>query len=164
MKRERLYIDGNNARFTRRDLTTVDMEIYGGETLEDLEPRRLFPLSGADRYITLLDGEQDEVAIIRDVDSLSEEGKKIILSCLEEYYRIPKVTAIKSITEKFGKITFTVMTDKGEHSFDVRNVVHSIKLVWGTRVLIRDNTDNRYEIPDLRRLDKRSRSLIDFYL
>ncbi|MBQ7170911.1 MAG: DUF1854 domain-containing protein [Clostridia bacterium] len=164
MKRERLYIDGNNARFTRRDLTIVDVELFSGETIEGVEPRRLFPLSGTDRYITLLDQDQDEVGIIRDINDLSEEGKKTILSCLDEYYRIPKITAIKSITEKFGKVSFSVVTDKGEHSFDVRNIVHSIKLVCGTRVLIRDSTDNRYEIPDLRRLDKRSRNLIDFYL
>ena len=40
---ERLYIDGNNARFRRRGLTTVDMELCDGRILENLEPRRLFP-------------------------------------------------------------------------------------------------------------------------
>jgi hypothetical protein len=39
-----------------------------------------------------------------------------------------------------------------------------MKLLYGTRVLLRDGNDNRYEIPDLQQLDKRSRQLIDSYL
>jgi len=36
--------------------------------------------------------------------------------------------------------------------------------LYGTRVLIRDNNDNRYEIPDLNQLDKKSRQLIEVFL
>ena len=52
---ERIYIDNDMARFTRRDLTLVDMDLFDGRHFEKLEPRRLFPITGIKKYITLLD-------------------------------------------------------------------------------------------------------------
>ena len=52
---ERIYIEFDNARFTRKDITLVDVELYDGRKFENLEPRRLFPRSGLEKYITLLD-------------------------------------------------------------------------------------------------------------
>ena len=66
----RLYVEYDMARFTRKDITHVDMELYDGRKFENLEPHRLFPLSGLGKYITLLDGEGIERAIIRDLRTL----------------------------------------------------------------------------------------------
>ena len=63
----RLYVDSNNARFKRRGLTTVDMELYDGTVIENLEPRRLFPISAQTRYISLLDSDLNEKGLIRKV-------------------------------------------------------------------------------------------------
>ena len=97
----RLYVEYDMARFTRKDITHVDMELYDGRRFDNLEPHRLFPLSGLEKYITLLDGEGIERAIIRDMNTLPKEERKIIESCLEEYYLIPKVTKINDCKEKF---------------------------------------------------------------
>ena len=40
---ERIYIDNDMARFTRRDLTLVDMDLFDGRHFEKLEPRRFVP-------------------------------------------------------------------------------------------------------------------------
>lgn len=160
----RLYIDADMARFSRKDITLVDMELYDGRFLPDLEPRRLFPLTGLDKYIALLDSEGVERAIIRNLTTLPEKDRKIIEDCLAEYYLIPKITKIVSCREKFGLLTIEVESDKGNAFIEIRNIVHGIKLMHGTRVLLRDNNDNRYEIPDLSRLDKDSRAKIDVFL
>ena len=160
----RLYIDQDMARFTRKDITLVDMELFDGRKLTNLEPRRLFPLSGLEKYIALLDQEGIERGIIRDLRTLPANERALIESCLREYYLIPKVTAITNIVEKFGLLTLHVETDRGDARIAIRNQLHGIKLLHNTRVLFRDNNDNRYEIPDLRQLDKHSRQLIDQYL
>jgi len=160
----RLYIDHDMARFTRKDITLVDMELYDGRKFENLEPRRLFPLSGLEKYITLLNEEGVEQAIIRDLRSLPASERQIIESCLSEYYLIPKVTKINDRIEKFGVLSFDVETDRGPATIEIRNVIHGLKLLYGTRVLMRDSNDNRYEIPDLSKLDKRSRQMIDMFL
>ena len=161
---ERLYIDGNNARFRRRGLTTVDMELCDGRILENLEPRRLFPISGQTRYITLLDDDLNERAVIRNLDTLTEEGKTIICDCLKEYYMIPKISRIYDIDDRVSKIRFDVETDRGRQTIEITNIVHQIKLMQNVRVLFRDSNDNRYEIPDITRLDAKSQKPLDFYL
>ena len=160
----RLYIDNDMARFTYKDITLVDMELYDGRKFENLEPRRLFPLSGLEKYITLLDEEGIEQAIIRDLRTIPPQDRKIIEGCLDEYYLIPKVTQITDCIEKFGMLTIFVETEHGPAKIEIRNIIHGMKLQHGTRVLFRDLNDNRYEIPDLRQLDKRSRSLIHQFL
>ena len=99
----RIYIESDMARFTRKDITHVDVELYGGQTFTDLEPRRLFPLSGKDKYVTLLDNQGIEQAVIRDLRTLPAESRRIIEDCLEEYYLIPKVHTIHNIEQKFGQ-------------------------------------------------------------
>lgn len=160
----RLYVEYDMARFTRKDITHVDMELYDGRNFENLEPHRLFPLSGLEKYITLLDEEGIERAIIRDLRTLPPQERKIIDACLEEYYLIPRVEKINNIEEKYGVVTLDAETDRGHAKIEIRNILHGMKLLYNSRVLLRDGNDNRYEIPDLARLDKRSRQLIDSYL
>ena len=160
----RLYIEYDMARFTRKDITLVDMELYDGRKFENLEPRRLFPLSGLEKYITLLDEEGVEQAIIRDLRTLPAQERKIIEDCLREYYLIPKVTKIPDSREKYGVVTLEVETDRGNAVIEIRNLLCGMKLLYGSRVLLRDGSDNRYEIPDLTALDKQSRQKIDCFL
>ena len=160
----RLYIENDMARFIRKDITHVDMELYGGQTFEDLEPRRLFPLSGKDKYISLLDSQGTEQAVIRDLRTLPKQDQEIIEDCLEEYYLIPKIHTILNIEQKFGVVAFYTETDRGPAKIELRGNLQGLKLLYGGRVLLRDNNDNRYEIPDLAKIDNRSRQLIDSYL
>lgn len=161
---ERVYIEFDNARFIRKDITLVDVELFDGRTFQNLEPRRLFPRSGLEKYITLLDEEGIEQAIIRDLNTLPDEERRTIEDCLEEYYLIPRVTAITNVREKFGVITLTTETDRGPAMIEIRNILHGLRMIHNNRVLIRDGNDNRYEIPDLNRLDKHSRQLIECFL
>lgn len=160
----RLYIDSNTARFSPKDITLVDVELYDGRVFENLEPRRLFPITGLRKYITLLDSEGVERAIIRDLDALTPADRKLIESCLDQYYLIPKVTRIIDCKEKYGQLVIETETDKGPATIEIRNILHGLKLMYNTRVLFRDNNDNRYEIPDIHRIDKRSRRLIETFL
>ena len=108
----RNYIGGDTVRFHRKDLCLVDAEFYNGDHIENLEPRRLFPMSGLTKYIALLDTDGIERAIIRDLETLMPESKEIILACLNEYYLIPKITKINECIDKFGLLKWSVTTDK----------------------------------------------------
>lgn len=157
----RLYIDGDEVRFTKKDMCLVDAEFYDGRRFEDLEPRRLFPVSGLTRYITLLDADGKECAIIRNLDTLMPESKKVIEECLREYYMIPKIERVIDSSEKYGILKWTVETDRGMRSFEIRNRHSDIKMLYDGRVLVRDSNDNRYEIIDYRKLDKQSLLLLN---
>ena len=163
-ERERIYIDGDEAHFERTDITAVDLHLYDGRHFEHLEPRRLFPRTGLTRYITLLDDNGIEVAVIRNLASLPDEERATIESCLDEYYHVPRITKITGSLEKFGVIKFFAETDRGDCTIEIRNIIHQIKLTYGIRVMFQDNDDNRYEIPDIRKLDRKSMSYLNDYL
>lgn len=160
---ERIYIDGSMAQFARKDITMVDVTLEDGTTFSNVEPRCLFPSSNGRKFITLLDENGAEQAVIRDLDTLPAEQRKIIEDCLTEYYLIPHIVKIYNTTEKFGLITLDTETDRGPARIEIRNLLYGFKQV-GNRLLLRDSNDNRYEIPDLTRLDSRSRHLLDNFI
>lgn len=160
---ERIYIDGHMAKFTRKDITLVDAELQDGTIFRNVEPRCLFPSSAGRKFITLLDENGIEKAVIRDLDTLPEEERKIIEGCLAEYYLIPRITKILNTTEKFGLITLDTETDRGPARIEIRNLLYGFKQV-GNRLLLRDGNDNRYEVPDLTKLDAKSRHLLDNFI
>lgn len=158
----RFYINSDEVKFIRKDSCLVDAVFYDGRVIEDLEPRRLFPVSGGSKYITLLDKDNKEQAIIRDLAALIPESKEIIEDCLKEYYLIPKIEKLIERSEKFGVLKWTVDTDRGRQSFTIQNRQYDIKVLYDGRILVRDSNDNRYEIPDVKKLDKHSKKLLGF--
>ena len=160
----RIYIRGDEVRFERKDSLTVDAIFYDGNVIRDVEPRRLFPVSGGNKYITLLDSNGKEQALIPDLATLMPESRQIIESCLSEYYMIPKILKVLDRTEKFGILKWTVETDRGEVTFTIQNRHSDIKIFYDGRVLVRDSNDNRYERPDSRALDPKSRKLLGYDL
>lgn len=161
---ERTYIENDNARITFGEGILLNVEMYDGRYFEGLEARRLFPVTGLDSYITLLDEEGDEKAVIRNVSSLMEESRDNVRKALDEYYLIPKIKSIIECYEKYGLMKMKVETDRGIYSFDVKSRYNDIKILYDGRVLIRDASDNRYEIPRFADLDKRSKKLFNSYM
>ena len=124
-----------------------------------------FPVYAPDIYISLLNGEGREIALIRALADLDEDSRGAVQACLDQYYLIPEIKEVLSCTDRAGALFWRVMTDRGEVQFRIRNRHADIKLLYGTnRVLVRDADDNRYEIPDMSKLNKRSRRLLFYYV
>lgn len=136
----------------------VKLTLADGRTFEMLEPRRLFPVNMLDKYITLLDSEGKEIAIIRDLAELSYESREVICASLNDYYLVPHIQRIISISEKHGTIHWIVETERGIKEFDVRNRNHDVKVYYDGRVRVRDSDDNRYIINDYKKLDRHSKN------
>lgn len=161
----RIYIDHYTGKITRTDLYLVTLTLTDGTVIDGLEPRRLFPVSNTEMYITLLDDNEKEVALVRDLTELDDASAEALRTCFQEYYRIPQITKLLESSEKFGSLTWHVETDRGIVSFRIRNRHSDIKNFHGTnRVLIRDTNDNRYEIADWTQLDTHSKHLLFSYL
>ena len=153
---DRYFVDPKRDKITREDLYLVRLEKADGEILESLEPKRLFPFTRPSEYITLIGGDRKEAAVIRSIDELDEESKRAVLECFKEIYLIPKVIRVRSCTGKFGALNFDVETDRGDIIFSIRNPHSDIKVFSDGRLVFRDRDDNRYEIPDISKLDKSS--------
>ena len=154
------YIEGPEIRITENDKVFVDVEFYIGEKFTELELHRMFPITGLDKYISLLDSSGNEVAVIRNINDLMPESKAVVERCLTEYYMMPRITRFIRMSEKFKIWMWTAETDKGICTFEIRNHLTAIKPLYDGRVLIKDANDNRYEIPDVSKLDKKSIKMI----
>lgn len=154
------YIEGPEIRITENDKVFVDVEFYNGEKFTELELHRMFPITGLTKYVALMDSEGNEIAVIRDINDLMPESKAVVENCLREYYMIPRITKFIKMSEKFKIWMWTAETDKGICTFEIRNHLTAIKPLYDGRVLIKDANDNRYEIPDVNILDKKSKKMI----
>ncbi len=135
----------------------VNLKLKDGTLFEKLEPRRLFPVSKASEYITLLDTDGKEIAIIHNLKDISKQSYDVISYSLNDYYLVPHITKIISTSEKYGTLHWCVDTDRGIKYFDIRNRNHDIKVYSDGRVRIRDSDDNRYVITDYKKLDSHSK-------
>ena len=161
----RIYIDQYVGRLERSDFYLVRLKMKDGTVYEDLEPRRLFPMTNPEMYITLLDKDERELGFVRDLQELDAASAQALRACFAEYYMIPKITRVLLTEEKFGSIKWQVETDRGEITFRIRSRHSDIKKLYGTnRVIVRDTNDNRYEIPDYTKLDSRSIRMLFSYL
>ena len=143
----------------------VRLTMKDGTVYEDLEPRRLFPFTNQNMYITLLNKEEKEVGFVRDVEELDKASREALEECFREYYMVPKILHLLESEDKFGSLKWKVETDRGVVTFRIRNRHSDIKQLHGTkRVIIRDSNDNRYEIPDYTALDPHSSRLLFSYL
>ena len=156
---ERIYVTAND-KITANENNLVDLNTADGRNFTELEPRRLFPVSAGDKYISLLDPDGGEIAIIRELRDLSAESRAVVDASLADYYLVPVIVKILKVSEKFGNLRWTVETDRGIKSFEIRNRNHDIKVYGDGRVRVRDSDDNRYFIPDYRELDSHSRKLM----
>lgn len=154
------YIEGNEIKLTENDVIFVDAEFFSGEKYVGLELHRLFPITGLSKYIALIDSDGNEIAVIRDINDLMPESRDVAVKCLEEYYMIPRITKFLKMSEKFKIWMWTAETDKGVYTFEIRNHYTAVKPLYDGRVLIKDANDNRYEVPDVTKLDKKSQKLI----
>jgi hypothetical protein len=160
----RIYVDKYTGRITRTDKYLVTLTLKDGTVIENLEPRRLFPISNTEMYISLLDKDEKDIALVRDLNEIDEESAQALRECFKEFYRIPKILRLIDVNEKFGTITWTVETDRGGVSFRIRNRNSDIKCIGNKRVLVRDTNDNRYEIPDYREMDAHSKHCLFSYI
>ena len=155
------YIEGPEVRFTPNDKIFVDAEFFTGEKFTELELHRLFLVTGLRRYIALVDKDGEAIAVIRNIDELLPESKKVIEDCLNEYYMIPRIKRFIEMSEKFAIWMWTAETDRGVCTFEIRNHLTAVKPLYDGRVLIKDANDNRYEIPDIKKLDKKSLKMLN---
>ena len=160
----RRFVDANSVRLRPASFCTVSAELFSGEVFDELEPRRLFPLSGPDEFISLLDRDGKEQMIVRKLSALDDESAEAIKASLADYYRIPKIEAITECFDKNGALKFTVTTNYGPCTFSVKDRHADIKLLYGRRVMMKDSNDNRYEIPDVNVIDSKSRHIMAGYI
>ncbi len=125
---------------------------------------RAFPFDHPESYISVQDTDKNEIGMIADLSVFPEETAELMRRELDRKYYSPTLTAIRSIKDKYGYAYCTAETAEGEITFTLKDAARSILKVDEKRVIITDVDGNRYNIPDLAALDRRSYKKIELYL
>jgi len=165
------YITKDNAKFEKdnefiRLTLTAPNEEGVVETKE--YPRiflhRVFPFDHPYSYISVLDKDQKEIGLISEIDAFDAAVTEMLRAELDRKYYTPVIKQILSLKDKFGFSYWKVITDEGELSFTLRDTFQSLMKVGGTRIFVNDIDGNRYEIPNIEELDRKSFRKIELFL
>lgn len=126
--------------------------------------KRVFPLSDPDHFLSIIDGESKEVAILKTLDGLDASSHELLAGEIDRRYFTPRILRIVSLKQEAGMWKFVVDTQRGDAEFFVRNWRDSaVELVPG-RWLVHSVDGGRFEIAQLTELDDRSQTLMDLLL
>ncbi len=152
------FLDPAEVKFFRVG-DAMRITIDGDKSCLRVVPMYSFPLSLRDQYISLRDAAGNELGMIRSLNELDKDARKLLEAELRRRYVTPVIHEIKSISDKFGVVEWEVETDRGPKKFITRSLHDSLK-ESGAGLIITDMENNRYEIRDFSQLDAHSAAIL----
>lgn len=148
----RIRPDGNG----RLAITLADGQQYTGARIYPA-----FPLSRRRRFIYLYAEDGTELGLLQDPKQLDVESRDLLLAECDQVYFMPRIQRIINVSERNGIARWEAETDRGQITFQVITRSESVWYVGKNRLLIRDADGNRFMIPDVTKLDKRSKMIAE---
>ena len=157
-------VDVKKIRLFREPAWILRMTILGDRSYLKVQVVRAAPLSDPHHYISILDGSGEEIYMVGNPADLDEDSRRILREELEHRYITAVVERVYSARNELSASYFDVQTNRGRREFVVQNVEESVRWLGKRRLLLVDVDGNRFEIPDLNALDKRSAKLLELTL
>ncbi len=154
-------VDAAQIRLFREPPWTLRLSIDGDRSYLKVKVVRAAPLSYPDRYISFLDDKDEEICMVDNLEDLDPGTRAIIGEELERRYLTSIIENIDSLRSEFGTSYWEVQTNRGQREFVVQNVAENAQWLGDRRLLLVDVDGNRFEIPDLDMLDKRSLNFVE---
>ena len=137
------------------------VELRDDRCLHSARIRRAFPLSSPTGHISVQDAKGKEVGILKSLDGIDPESRKVIDEELDRRYFSPQISRIDSLKLDASMWLFKVQTQRGPAEFYVRNWRDSAYEIGGGRWQIHSVEGLRYEILNLEELDEHSKQFLD---
>lgn len=159
------YVSAEEVRIWRPEGGAhLRVELLEDRVILNATVRRAFPLSHPETYLSIQEGNGKEVAILRDPEGLDKESKRILAEDLDRRYFTPQILRIAQLKQEAGMWRFTVVTQRGDTEFFVRNWRDSAHEISPNRWQILSVDGQRFEIQDLSKLDARSQAYMELLL
>lgn len=141
---------------------------YDGQDYKRVVLRRALPMGMPSEYISIADGENKEIAIIRSLTELDNAQMALVTEELAKRYFCPEIFQIKSVKDKMGYVYMEMRIGTEAGQFDkncaIKDVNRNIRMLDEERLLIFDVDGNRYIVKSLSSLDKKSLKRLEPYL
>ena len=162
-----VFLDPKDLIMAESDMSGIDITI-GETTYHGVRASLALPIAEPEKYISLrvgaTKGEEQEIGMIRDFTELSHDQKRLIRRELRKRYFLHFIHKLISVKEKFGFLYFEAETNKGLRKFAVRYEYNRVQDYSEFGRVILDTDDNRYVIPDLRKLSPEEYKMFTRYI
>ncbi|MEQ1829689.1 MAG: DUF1854 domain-containing protein [Pirellula sp.] len=157
----------NNAksdfRFSRDEWHHLMVTHASGAVYRDVVVVPLFPVSAPNQLISIVNSEGQEIACFDSIDGLSPECTKLVRDELALREFVPIIERVLRVSGTQEPCEWFVVTNHGETSF-VINSEEDVRRVSERSVVITDANGIRFRVDDLKKLDSRSRSFVEWYV
>jgi hypothetical protein len=136
----------------------------GRQTWKRVRVRLGRPLYKPHEFATVFEEPKGEVALIVGLDRLSPQSRQVLEDHLRRHDLTATIRKVTRLHHQFGSAFWEVETDKGLRQFVIRGTTEHVRWLDDDRMLITDVHGNRFEIPSLSALDRRSQTLISLIL
>ncbi|MDE2127321.1 MAG: DUF1854 domain-containing protein [Armatimonadetes bacterium] len=126
-----------------------------------VRPTWFAPVTEPGRQLALLDGSDTEIGVLDRLELLAPEDLKCLQTEIRRRYLSARVERILSVRVAFGTGYWSVTTDRGDREFVTESLHENVLWYSETRLMLVDVDGNRFEIPDVDRLDALSRSRLN---
>lgn len=156
-------IDAAHVRLTRNEDATLTL-VHGKTKWARVRVRLGRPLYRPKDFATVLDAKGQELALIVNLPALSADAREALEVHGKAHNLTCTILKINSLDHQFGAAFWDVATTKGRRQFVIRGTTEHVRWLTDDRLLITDVAANRFEIPSLTALDKRSQDLLALIL
>jgi hypothetical protein len=128
-----------------------------GTRAAPVQVRRCFPWTAGARFVSLRDGDEEEVALVRDLAELEPDSRRALEGALAEAGFVLEIERVDAVDDEIEIRSFRVRTRQGPRRFQ------TLRDEWprptpGGGILLRDVAGDLYWVPDPGRLDAASRA------
>ena len=143
----------------------LDGQLWAGRNGDAtaVQVTRCFPWSQPDRFISLRDDDEKEVALISQLSDLDKESRLSVEGALIEAGFVMQIEKVLSVNEDFEIRHWKVLTRQGDRSFQTKLDDWPIKLPGGG-FLFRDVPGDLFFIDDVENLDEETQKHLWAYI
>lgn len=150
-------------QLSRDEWSHLKLTDSAGHDYCDVSVVPLFPISATKQWVSIVSAEGEEIACLDSIQGLSASNILLLeeeLALREFIPIIEKIVSVSGITEP---CEWFVETNHGPTSF-VLKTEEDVRRISAKAVNITDANGIRYRVEDMKKLDKRSRAFVEWYV
>ncbi|MBS1705759.1 MAG: DUF1854 domain-containing protein [Armatimonadetes bacterium] len=132
----------------------------GDRSWHTVVPTWASPLTYPGKYVSLLDGKNQEIALVPELSQLSKESREALEEELRRRYLTAQIEKIEFARTEWGATYWTVTTNRGRREFVTQSLSENAQWLGPGHILLTDVDGNKFELRDVEALDPSSREML----
>jgi hypothetical protein len=150
-------------KLSRDEWNHIVVHDADGHEHRDVSVVPLFPISASKQWISLVGADGDEIVCFESLKGLEPTTIALLEEELALREFVPVIVKVINVSGTQEPCEWTVDTNHGRTSF-VINAEEDVRRISNKSVVFTDANGIRFRVDDLKQLDSRSRSFVEWYI